>query len=211
MQSQLDLTERVVRTLQRGLPRPRDPTSRPASHRFPAAIGRRHWLASDGRAGIQHVWRPTRRHTPTASSGPRGRRGQLPTLRLELLSPSVLLALFDGIPELVWFEEPHHGIQFGVNTTDGAFVLDRHEASGAGNRSGAGAGAGPRDRQRVVAVAALRRRLAGLGDPNLVPQTGSAAFAIELLNYPWRQRFQGAQSAQRESTARSSRSTRSPA
>ena len=48
---------------------------------------------------------------------------QLRTLRLELLSPSVLLALFDGVPQLVWCEEPHHGVQFGLKVANnGVFV-----------------------------------------------------------------------------------------
>jgi hypothetical protein len=36
-------------------------------------------------------------------------------LRLERLAPAVLLALFDGVPELVHIEEPRQGVQFGVS------------------------------------------------------------------------------------------------
>ena len=42
----------------------------------------------------------------------------------------------------------------------------------------------------MVAIQQLRSQLIALGDPNLVPQTGSAALAIEMLYLPWRQRFQ---------------------
>jgi hypothetical protein len=126
---------------------------------------------------------------------------QLTTLRLELLSPSVLLAIFDGIPELVWCEEPHHNIEFAVQTKDDvSFFLDRHGAAGQTEP-------GPQvpvpvraANRRVVAVAELRNRLAALTGPAVVPQTGSAAFAIELLDYPWRQRFQGAESERRVSS-----------
>jgi hypothetical protein len=38
----------------------------------------------------------------------------LPLLRMDRLSPGVLLCLFEGIPELVEMEEPREGIMFGV-------------------------------------------------------------------------------------------------
>jgi len=120
---------------------------------------------------------------------------QLLTLRLELLSPSVLLALFDGVPQLVWCEEPHHGVQFGFHVNNGALSLDRHEPDGATETTGAQVSVPLRaGGKRVVAISALRNRLhqAHLGDPAMIPQNSSADFAISLLNYPWRQRFQGA-------------------
>jgi hypothetical protein len=40
-------------------------------------------------------------------------------LRLQRLSPGVLLALFAGVPRLVWLEEPHHGVQLGVDAVPG--------------------------------------------------------------------------------------------
>ena len=36
-------------------------------------------------------------------------------MRLEQLAPSVLLAIFDGVPEIVHVDEPRHGVQFGVD------------------------------------------------------------------------------------------------
>ncbi len=200
VQSTLDLTERVVRTLQRG--RPADGTQDPAGVitglllRSAAVTG---WPSMDVRAFSEVV-----PESPGNVDDPQyvqwaaiAARVQLRTLRLELLSPSVLLALFDGIPELVWCEEPHHGVQFGVKVTStGAFVLDRHEASGEIEPGESATSRIPVPMRaanpRVVAVKALRSTLYHLGDSKLVPQTGSAAFAIELLNLPWRQRFQPA-------------------
>ena len=60
---------------------------------------------------------------PRLSPRGRQRRGRsspnrIPTgiklLRLERLAPAVLLALFDGVPEVVHIEEPRQGVQFGV-------------------------------------------------------------------------------------------------
>jgi hypothetical protein len=46
----------------------------------------------------------------------------------------------------------------------------------------------------VLSIAGLRRELwkAAASDPQMVPQVGSGALAIELLDLPWRQRFEGA-------------------
>jgi hypothetical protein len=121
---------------------------------------------------------------------------QLTTLRLERLSPSVLLALFQGVPKLVWCEEPHHGVQFGIHEQNGQFNVFRRAADGH-------AIGGPDTiipvrsaNRRVLGIAALRRasQLAAAttsGADRMPDQTGSASLAIELLNLPWRQRFQG--------------------
>jgi hypothetical protein len=42
----------------------------------------------------------------------------------------------------------------------------------------------------VLGIAALRRKLKAQAPP-MPGQTGSANFAVELLNLPWRQRFEG--------------------
>jgi hypothetical protein len=204
VQSQLDLQERVVRILQRGnAPLPNPPDTAAAGIvtgfllRSAAVTG---WPSMDVRA-FRTVVPPspgTIDDPQTAAWAANAAKEQLTTLRLELLSPSVLLALFDGIPELVWCEEPHHGVQFGFATNDERnFTLDRHESSGEVEQGAASIPVPMRAAlPRVVDVAALRKRLYTdqLADSKLVPQTGSAAFAIELLNYPWRQRFQNAQS-----------------
>lgn len=44
-----------------------------------------------------------------------GHASRIKLLRLQRLSPAVLLALFDGIPKVLHIEEPRQGIQFGVN------------------------------------------------------------------------------------------------
>jgi hypothetical protein len=198
VQGQLDLTERAVRTLQRGL----TPDTSTAEQggvvtgfllRSAAVRG---WPAMDVRAFSQIV--PESQgdvNDPKfASWAENAAKVQLRTLRLELLSPSVLLALFDGIPALVWLEEPHHGVQFGVVPGASGFALDRHEASGATEPGETPAQMVPvpvrAANHRVLAIQALRKRLNNLRDPNLAPQTGSGNFAIELLNYPWRQRFE---------------------
>jgi hypothetical protein len=208
VQSQLDLTERVVRVLQRGLQPPGEPDKNPGGIitgfllRSAAVSG---WPAMDVRA-FNTVLPPPPENLDDAKAvatwASNADAAQLKTLRLELLSRSVLLALFDGIPQLVWCEEPHHNIAFGLNpANDGSFFLDRHEATGSPEQ-----GVGPvpvpmrAANARVVAVAALRKQLVGLHDPKLAPQTGSGGFAIELLSYPWRQRFQGVQSERRHSS-----------
>jgi hypothetical protein len=206
MNSQLDLTERVVRIMQRGLPansetQPGNPTSCAAAGvisgfllRSAAVSG---WPSMDVRAFNTIL--PANEGDPNdpkfANWLEQAAAAQLTTLRLELLSPSVLLALFDGIPQLVWCEEPHHGVQFGFNLTDGTEYLDRHTRDGAPEPTGAPIAVPMRgNAPRVVAISALRNQIHQLhaSDPNIIPQNSSADFAIALLNYPWRQRFEGA-------------------
>src|SRR5664279_1504283 len=104
--SQLDLTERVVRVLQRGLPKG-DVLNDSAGIvtgfllRSAAVSG---WPSMDVRAFSQVV-KPYDPATGDYVTWLKNAEAlQLRTLRLELLSPSVLLALFDGVPQLVWCE-----------------------------------------------------------------------------------------------------------
>ncbi len=198
LQSQLDLTERTIRNIQTGKQLPTN--SGPAGIitgfllRSATVVG---WPSMDVRAFSQIVPpSPGNVNDPGAAEWAANATAvQLPTLRLERLSPSVLLALFDGIPQLVWCEEPHHGIQFGVTNSGeaGIFYLDRHEASGELEPGSQSVQVPVRAaNHRVIAIQQLRNQLNALHDPNLVPQTGSAALAIEMLQLPWRQRFQGA-------------------
>jgi hypothetical protein len=202
---QLDLTERIVRSIQRGrfgnfedLKAANDQNRQPADVvtgfllRSAAVSG---WPHMDVRAYSQDI--PEKLNPADAQVAAK----QLPTLRLELLSPSVMLALFQGIPQLVFLEEPHHGVQFGVNRNPGtgAFEIDLRTATGdqvrvGGNpvpisvpvRSG---------HHRVIHVSALRRALYqqkhNANHLEMPEQNGSAAFAIEVLQVPWRQRFEG--------------------
>ena len=140
---------------------------------------------------------------------------KLTLLRLERLAPAVLIALWAGIPDRVQLEEPHHGIQFGATSTGAALGVLRRRPDGhispnsdtLGTIESAGQGQpsfpfGFRDSTlRVVEIAALRKLLSyeadlrnpprNVGDPQNMKgmplQTGSAAFAVELLQPPWRQ------------------------
>jgi hypothetical protein len=117
---------------------------------------------------------------------------------MEALAPSILLVLFAGSPAMVWLEEPHHGIQLGIDpgntvtlvTATGSEVthLDGNgeevpETTAVPMRGGPVAG--------VVDVQGLVANLASahLADPRVAPQGGSAALALQLLRPPVRQRF----------------------
>jgi hypothetical protein len=128
-------------------------------------------------------------------------------LRLERLAPAVLLALFDGIPAVVHVEEPRQGIQFGVDLapgaegTTGATIplrdvrtadrLDREQppppqpwTAPVPFRAGA---------PGVVHVTELARRIAAQGATHTEALDGqgvsSAEFALEMLQFPFRQVF----------------------
>jgi hypothetical protein len=124
---------------------------------------------------------------------------RVPLLRLERLTPSIMIALFTGVPALVWCEEPHHGVQFGIKVFSGRPSILRRRPTGDPEQpppTGHGAPIPVPFRaggQRVLHIAGLRDRInsAAATDPDLTPQTGSAAFAVEVLDPPWRQRFQG--------------------
>jgi hypothetical protein len=113
----------------------------------------------------------------------------VPILRMERLAPSVIIALFDGLPRLVWIEEPHHGVQYGVeNGSGGATVALRNESGedlgtpvAVPMRTGAGSVPG------VVNVAALAHAI-DQARPLAQPR-GSAALALTLIQAPSRQRF----------------------
>jgi hypothetical protein len=130
---------------------------------------------------------------------------QLTLLRLERLAPAVMLALFAGVPTRVELEEPHHGIQFGITVKNGQPLVERRRADGKQSPASDTPGAtGPTDNvptfpitfrdatHRVVEIAALRRLLsmeADQRDPQMPVQAGSAAYAVQLLQPPWRQVF----------------------
>lgn len=188
--SRLDRTERVVRSLQRGVRSFEQ--AKAAADADPGAAGpvTGFLLRSVAVSG----W-PDMEVRAFRNAG--GAPVPLATLRLEQLQATVLVALFDGIPDVVWCEEPHHGVALGIPVGGpGAWRLVTRDASGL-PVPGAPASAVPlrAGGRRVVAVAELRRRLHArhLADPaHVPPQTGSAAFAISVLAPPWRQRFEGA-------------------
>lgn len=55
-----------------------------------------------------------------SDTSPQSDPSRLHLMRLEQLAPSVLLAIFDGVPEVVHVDEPRHGVQFGVDETGGS-------------------------------------------------------------------------------------------
>ncbi|MGH9057141.1 MAG: hypothetical protein ACRDYY_14960, partial [Acidimicrobiales bacterium] len=119
---------------------------------------------------------------------------RVPILRLERLTPSIMIALFAGVPVLVWCEEPHHGVQFGIKVFAGVPSILRRQPTGEAEQSGATIRVPFRaGGERVMHIAGLRDRLVAAAgtDPQLTPQSGSGSFAVELLDPPWRQRFEG--------------------
>jgi len=199
LRQRLDLTERVVRVLQRGksdlvaarLETPAAPAGTITGFllRSAAVSG---WPHMDVRAFREVLEEPT---TAAAAA-----EAQIRTLRLERLAPSILLALFDGVPALVTCDEPAHGVQFGVEPAR-AGPLGTTIRIVQRDRSGASLPGAPTTvvpvratHPRVLAIAELRKRLhhAANADARLPLQTGSSALAIELLRLPWRQRFEGA-------------------
>lgn len=98
----------------------------------------------------------------------RARRGgrEVRPLRIERLAPSVLLALFDGLPDEVVVEEPRQGMQLGFDP--GAAIPYRAGSPG------------------VVDVTALAGQLGA---------ASSSALALRLVQLPYRQSFTGAPGA----------------
>jgi hypothetical protein len=117
----------------------------------------------------------------------------LTPLRIERLSSAVLIALWDDVADAIELEEPHHGVQFGI-TLDTAGTPNVQLRLPGGEKLGSETVpiAFRDDAHRVVDVTALRSLLGDRQlqqEPQLPAQTGSAAFAVELLNLPWKERF----------------------
>jgi hypothetical protein len=207
MSQQIDLTERIVRDLQRSrdsfanLKQVNDGNPVPADVvtgfllRSAAVSG---WPHMDVRAYSQDIPDNTNPDTPFDPSVDPAKSAQLPTLRLELLSPSVMIALFQGIPQLVTIEEPHHGVVFGVHASPvGTLEISLRDALG--NQILVGRNAIPQTvpfrsgNMRVIDVKGLFDDLVtAQSTHNAMPDiNGSAAFAIEALSPPFRQRFEG--------------------
>lgn len=202
VRQQIDLTERLVRKLQvagasHGPLLDLDQAREEAQSRGAAEVITGFLLRSAAVSGWPHMdVRAFSRILPQGveAAGEEAMNSQLRTLRLERLSPSVLLALFQGVPKLVWCEEPHHGIQFGVQEMGGQFFVVRRDREGnlIPGRPDIQAPVRSANRQ-VVAVKDLRNALQKTRvdeEPTMVEQNGSANFAVAILNRPWRQRFQ---------------------
>jgi hypothetical protein len=121
---------------------------------------------------------------------------RLKVLRLERLAPAVLLALFEGVPQIVHIEEPRRGIQFGVRLdSDPGSTLFAPRIP-------------PRDTQdpqKVIAARVdvpcrpgspgvldlkhLNKTLIDRGDTHMNGAVDSAEFALEAIRFPFRQVF----------------------
>ncbi|WP_426595715.1 hypothetical protein ACPPVS_08905 [Cellulomonas sp. McL0617] len=195
----LDQSERMVRPMQRGMEFPDAKKLSDADHdqgtlvtgfvlRSSAVKG---WPHMDVRAYDAPVKEPYKSADPTVVSH------QLKLLRLELLAPSVMIALFEGEPQMVILEEPHHGIQFGVRHLGSSLAVPLRTPTGEQVRVGDDAVPVPvpvRSRHAdIVRVAALQTALqtAQAAHPTAIQQTGAGAFAISVLDPPWRQHFEG--------------------
>jgi hypothetical protein len=214
---QLDQTERIVRTLQIKAFADFDlhKKDNDDNNQAPGKIVTGFLLRSAAVTGWPHMdvraydidvperSNPDDPNTELDPGNPDIAKHQLKTLRLELLSPSVMLALFEDIPQLVYLEEPHHGVQFGIldPQQNGNFSMYIRNTIGQQIDQGGVAQTVPvpvrASNPRVIHVAGLRDRLqakAGVfnASPNNMPQqNGSANFAVEVLQPPWRQRFEG--------------------
>jgi hypothetical protein len=119
---------------------------------------------------------------------------RLRTLRLERLAPAVLLALFDGVPQVVHVEEPRAGIQFGVDESDSR---GRARAQVRLRSATTGEHFSPdrivqvpfrRGAPGVLHMAALSRRMIA-ASPELGPALDAAEFALQMLQFPYRTVF----------------------
>jgi len=134
---------------------------------------------------------------PYETSDPAVVAHQLKTLRIERLAPSVMIALFEREPQMVILEEPHHGVQFGIRHIGSGVSVPLRDGHGSQIRVGNESVPVPvpmRSRHAdVVRVRALRDALQQrrATHPTAVDQTGAGAFAISVLDPPWRQHFEG--------------------
>lgn len=125
-------------------------------------------------------------------------------LRLERLAPAVLLALFEGTPQVVHVEEPRGGVQLGVDLQAGVFGLRTAVVPLRDATTGARLEVSPGVPQTVdvpfragtpgvVHLRELAARIAA--EPATHVTTGataevdSAELALQLLQFPYRQAF----------------------
>jgi hypothetical protein len=123
-------------------------------------------------------------------------------LRMERLSPAVLLVLFDGVPAVVHIEEPRSGIQFGVRLDPGAdpakqtavvtvrdvLAPNKGPLKSGGNdvtvpvpfRSGS---------PGVINMKKLNQDLIDVTAANMGPNIDAAEYAMQMLRFPLRQVF----------------------
>jgi hypothetical protein len=120
-------------------------------------------------------------------------------LRLERLAPAVLFCLFDGVPEVVHVEEPRQGVQFGIKLLpEQRIVVELRDVETAAKLK---VGNEPvlldvpfrKDAPGVINVAELAKQIAAQPATHVAdfeaPGVQSAEFAIEMLQFPYRQVF----------------------
>lgn len=195
----LDQSERMVRSLQRKVDfdtakAESDVVQQPADVVTGLVLRSSavsHWPHMDVRAYDRTIEEPYDTADPAVVAH------QLKTLRIERLAPSVLIALFEREPRMVILEEPHHGVQFGIRHSGQRASVPLRDGRGSQLRIGDSSvpiTVPTRSRHAdVVRVRALRDALqaARAAHPTAVDQTGAGAFAISVLDPPWRQHFEG--------------------
>lgn len=120
--------------------------------------------------------------------------GKLPTLRLELLSPAIMVGLFRGVPTLVTFEEPHHALQFGAEPdTSGALYFSPRGPDGKPKANQPPIHLSVRTADpSVLSIESLFSQLQSVSSG----ETGSAKLALLALRGPYRQPFTNATATQ---------------
>ncbi|MEM9561519.1 MAG: hypothetical protein AAGA93_02810 [Actinomycetota bacterium] len=123
-------------------------------------------------------------------------RRRIGVLRVERLSPAVMLAMFADIPDQVEIEEPRQGIQFGVRGSEpddppGEWMVDLRDPQTAAGLDPIATVAVPfrAGSAGVIHVDELRERLLQHPDSTLGQTLDSAELALQLIRYPYRQRF----------------------
>ncbi len=133
----------------------------------------------------------------------RGTEHQLDVMRMERLSPAVMLAMFADIPDRLEIEEPRQGIQFGVRSRQpgeptGSWMLDVRDPADGENAGRVVAVPFRKGSAGVIHMTELRRRLVVAGEALAAPgstegllgaRIDSAELALQMLQYPYRQRF----------------------
>lgn len=117
---------------------------------------------------------------------------EIQLLRVERLSPAVLLVLMDGVPDRVELEEPRQGVQFGVRlhatNTQRRVLPIRDPGTGEFNgnevnipfRSGS---------PGVIDITTLRQRIIDEGGAGTDSVVDSAEFGFQMLRFPYLQPF----------------------
>lgn len=205
----LDVSERMVRPMQRGKDFDKAREAAFSGQPTAATLVTGFVMRSAAVSGWPHMevraYR-SRIEEPFDASAKPAVDLQLPLLRLERLSAGVLFVLWQGVPELVTLEEPHHGVQFGIQVSaDGhkrAVALRSKVGQMLGDAQDRAITVPLPARARhpdVIDVLKLRADLQRMADnppatkdgAKPIAQTGPAAFAIAVLEPPWRQRFEG--------------------